>query len=65
MNRDQVNGRAKEVAGNIKEGVGKAVGNKKLQGKGMVEKTVGKVQAGYGDAKEKAEKKINEGDKNG
>jgi uncharacterized protein YjbJ (UPF0337 family) len=60
MNKDQVKGRVKEAIGNIKEGLGKATGDKKLQGKGIVEKTAGKVQGGYGDAKEKVEKKIKE-----
>ncbi|HZR45398.1 MAG TPA: CsbD family protein [Candidatus Manganitrophaceae bacterium] len=60
MNKDQIKGRVKEAVGNIKENAGKALGDKKLQGKGMAEKTAGKVQAGYGDVKDKAEKKIKE-----
>ena len=34
MNKDQIKGRAEEVKGNIKEGVGKAVGNDRLRAKG-------------------------------
>lgn len=63
MNKDQVKGRVKEAVGNIKENIGKAIGDKKLQGKGMVEKTAGKAQGGYGDVKDKAEKKIKEAEK--
>ena len=55
MNKDQVKGRVKEVAGTIKEVAGKATGKAGLQAKGTIEKTVGKMQAGYGDAKADAE----------
>jgi uncharacterized protein YjbJ (UPF0337 family) len=54
MNKDQIKGRAEEVKGNIKEGVGKAVGNDRLRGEGKVDELAGKTQAGYGDAKDKA-----------
>lgn len=52
MNKDQVKGRAKEVTGKVKEIAGKIVGNPTTQAKGIVEKTKGKIQADYGDAKE-------------
>ncbi|WP_166364910.1 CsbD family protein [Pseudomonas akapageensis] len=52
MNKDQIKGRVKEIGGNIKEATGKAVGNERLEEKGRVEKTIGKVQAGLGDLKE-------------
>ena len=50
MNRDQVKGRAKEVAGNIEKNVGKAIGNDKMQVKGAVKEAEGKVQKAVGDA---------------
>ena len=53
MNKDQVEGRATEVKGNIKEAAGKLVGNERLQGEGLVDQAKGKVQGNYGDAKEK------------
>jgi uncharacterized protein YjbJ (UPF0337 family) len=56
MNKDQVKGRAKEAAGKIKEVTGKVVGNKSLEGKGMAEKTLGKIQKGMGDARNQARK---------
>jgi uncharacterized protein YjbJ (UPF0337 family) len=56
MNKDQVKGRIKTAAGTLKIVTGNAVGNDRLAGKGQVEKAVGKVQAGYGDLKEKLEK---------
>jgi uncharacterized protein YjbJ (UPF0337 family) len=49
INKDQVEGRAREVSGTVKEAVGKAVGNPKLEIKGKVEKATGAVQAGVGD----------------
>ena len=51
MNKDQMKGRVKEIKGTIKEVTGKAVGNKDLENKGYIQKTAGKVQAGYGDLK--------------
>nr|WP_319527897.1 CsbD family protein [Pseudomonas laurentiana] len=52
MNKDQVKGRVKEIEGTIKEVAGKTVGNKRLEEKGKIEKTIGSVQAGLGDLKE-------------
>ena len=56
MNKDQVKGRIKTATGTLKIVTGNAVGNDRLAGKGQIEKGVGKVQAGYGDLKEKLEK---------
>lgn len=52
MNKDQVKGAAKDVAGKIQEEAGKAVGSKSQQVKGLQKQVSGKVQKGYGDAKE-------------
>ena len=54
MNKDQLKGRGKEVAGKVKEVAGKVVGNKELEIKGTVEKKVGKFQANVGDARNSA-----------
>ncbi|MEO7117074.1 MAG: CsbD family protein [Caldimonas sp.] len=53
MNKDQVKGRVEEAKGKVKETTGKVVGNPNLQSQGTVDKTAGKAQATYGDAKEK------------
>ena len=58
MNKDQVQGRATEAKGDIKQAAGKMVGNKKLQGEGLVDQAKGKAQAGLGDAKEKIKNAI-------
>jgi uncharacterized protein YjbJ (UPF0337 family) len=47
--RNQAEGRARELKGAIKEKTGKATNNRDLQGKGMMEKTGGKVQKKAGD----------------
>jgi uncharacterized protein YjbJ (UPF0337 family) len=51
INKDQVEGRAKEVVGATKEVTGKAVGSDKLEIKGKVEKNSGLIQATVGDIK--------------
>lgn len=58
MNKDQVKGRIEEAKGSVKEATGKAVGNPNLQDRGTVEKAAGKVQATYGDAKEKVKSAV-------
>ena len=56
MNKDQVKGRTSTVTGKIKEGVGKATGDKDLEVKGTAEKVGGKVRATYGDIKDDVKK---------
>jgi uncharacterized protein YjbJ (UPF0337 family) len=51
INKDQVEGRAKEAAGKVQEVAGKAVGNTTQQVKGAVNKAAGAAQAKYGDVK--------------
>jgi uncharacterized protein YjbJ (UPF0337 family) len=51
INKDQVEGRAKEVAGKVQEVAGKAVGNTTQQVKGNINKNVGAAQAKFGDIK--------------
>jgi len=54
INKDQVEGRAKEVGGKIQEEFAKITGNKTQQVKGVINKTVGAGQAKLGDAAERA-----------
>jgi len=58
MNKDQVKGRVEQNTGRVKEVAGKLVGNDRLRTEGMAEQLKGKVQAGYGDAKENAKDKV-------
>ncbi|MDB5815477.1 MAG: CsbD family protein [Rhodocyclales bacterium] len=52
MNKDQIKGGAKEIAGKSQEAVGKAVGSDRQQSKGLEKQVEGGVQKTYGDAKE-------------
>lgn len=61
MNKDQVEGRLDQAKGKVKEVAGKVVGNEKLQGEGLGDQAAGKVQSGYGDAKEKVKDTIKSG----
>jgi uncharacterized protein YjbJ (UPF0337 family) len=53
VNKDQVKGVAKQIKGSVKEAAGRATGNRRTEAEGAAEKTVGKVQKGFGDVKEK------------
>ena len=52
MNKDQVKGVVKNVAGKVQEQAGKLVGSKKQQFKGISKQISGKVQKGVGDLKQ-------------
>lgn len=58
MNKDQVEGRRKEVAGKIKQVAGKIIGDKEMEAKGKVKKDLGKAQAGFGDVKSDIKKAV-------
>ena len=51
MNRDQVKGRAKEVAGKVEKNVGRAIDSPKTEAKGIAKEIVGKVQKTIGDVR--------------
>jgi uncharacterized protein YjbJ (UPF0337 family) len=61
VNKDQLEGRAKEAKGKVKEVAGKIVGNKTQETKGKVEKSVGKVQKDLGDLANEVEKDSKKG----
>ena len=52
MDKDRVEGAAKEVKGSVKEGWGKVTGDKSTEVEGKVEKNVGKAQGEVGKAKD-------------
>ncbi len=52
MNKDRVEGSARQVKGTIKETAGKLTGDTKLQGEGKAEKTAGKIQNTVGGVKD-------------
>jgi uncharacterized protein YjbJ (UPF0337 family) len=49
INKDQIEGRAKEAGGKIQEELGKLVGNKSQQAKGVLNQAIGAAQATAGD----------------
>jgi uncharacterized protein YjbJ (UPF0337 family) len=56
MNRDQVKGAAKNVAGKVQQKLGQLTGNKTQQAKGAVKQVEGKVQKGVGNVEQSLDK---------
>jgi uncharacterized protein YjbJ (UPF0337 family) len=52
MDKDRIAGAAHEIKGTVKEAVGKAVGDDKLQSDGKAEQTAGKIQNAFGGIKD-------------
>lgn len=52
MDKDRIEGSAKQVKGSIKEKAGKAFGDAKLEGEGKADKTEGKIQNAVGGVKD-------------
>ena len=52
MNKDRIAGAAKEAKGSVKETVGKAVGDSKLEAEGKADKVEGKIQNAIGGLKD-------------
>jgi uncharacterized protein YjbJ (UPF0337 family) len=56
MNRDQVKGTAKDVAGRVQRKIGELTGNKGQQAKGAARQVQGKLQKGMGNVKQALDK---------
>jgi len=56
MDRDRIAGAAKEIKGSVKETIGKAVGDAKLQSDGKADKVEGKIQNAVGGLKDALKK---------
>jgi uncharacterized protein YjbJ (UPF0337 family) len=52
MNKDQIKGEAKNIAGKVQEKAGKAMGSSEQQVKGQAKQVTGKMQKGVGNVKE-------------
>ena len=52
MNKDQIKGTAKEIAGKVQQEAGKITGSEKQQAKGIAKQISGKVQKVVGDVKQ-------------
>jgi len=55
MNKDQVKGTAKDIAGKVQEKTGDLIDSPQQQAKGLAKQVEGKTQKAYGDVKEAAE----------
>lgn len=58
MSTNRVEGAGRKAAGAVKQAVGKAVGNERLQAEGAAEKAVGSAQNAVGKAQDKIADKI-------
>lgn len=58
MNKDQIKGRVEEAKGKVKEVAGKVFNDTKTTVSGIAQQQKGKIQAGYGDAKEEIKKDL-------
>jgi uncharacterized protein YjbJ (UPF0337 family) len=56
MNRDQVKGTAKDVAGKVQQKVGELTGSTSQQVKGAAKQVEGKMQKGVGNAEQAVHK---------
>ncbi len=52
-NKDEIEGKGKQIKGAVKDKVGELTNNPELEAEGEAENTTGKVQQGYGEAKRK------------
>ena len=53
MNRDEVEGKAEQLKGKVKQGVGDLTDNDRLHDEGVADEAAGDVQEGYGKARRK------------
>jgi len=54
-NKDELEGKGKQIKGKIKDKVGEIIGNPELEAEGEAERVEGWVQEGIGRARRKAE----------
>ncbi len=52
MDKDRIKGSARKITGGIKQAVGKAIGDPKLESEGKAEKVKGKIQNAVGGLKD-------------
>ena len=52
MNKNQVKGAVKDIAGKVQQKAGRLVGSKEQEAKGLVRQVQGKARRNFGDAQE-------------
>jgi uncharacterized protein YjbJ (UPF0337 family) len=60
MNKDRIEGSTEQAKGKIKETVGKATGDAKLQGEGKADQAAGKFQNAVGGMKDAAKEALDD-----
>ena len=58
MNKDQVEGKLKDVAGRVERQAGEWTGSKETEARGAVKQVEGKVQGAWGDVKDAGQKAV-------
>ena len=58
MDKNRIEGVAKQVKGSVKEAIGKMTGDTKTELEGTAEKNIGKAQAKAGELADKARSKL-------
>lgn len=53
MNRDELEGKAEQLKGKVKQGVGDLTDDERLHDEGVADEAAGDVQEGYGKARRK------------
>ena len=59
-NRDEMEGKFDRAKGTVKDKMGKAMGDRKLEDEGQAERAGGRMQEGYGKARRKVGEAIND-----
>jgi len=59
MDKDRIKGAADQAKGAVKDAVGKATGDTKLQSEGKADKLQGKIESAVGGAKDAARDALN------
>jgi len=60
MNKDELEGKAKEIKGRVKQGVGDLTDDEKLKNEGVADEAEGDVQKGFGKARRKVGEAVEE-----
>ena len=55
MNKDQFEGGARKLGGEVEDAFGKAMGSDKLRGEGVIDQVAGAAQGAYGDVRDAVE----------
>ena len=63
MNKDKIMGAADQAKSAVKEAVGKAIGDQKMQAEGTITKLTGKVESAVGGAKDTLRDTVNKATK--